>query len=95
MVIKVDFDLTMTILAYNLYRLFAQDLPGFTNATAQNLYNKFINNSGHIELDKKNLVVKLKKKRHLPMVLEAMEQYVINIPWLRKSKIAFEGASMS
>ena len=29
MVIKVDFDLTMTILAYNLYRLLALELPGY------------------------------------------------------------------
>lgn len=95
MVIKVDFDLTMTILAYNLYRLLAQDLPGFANCTAQSLYNKFINNSGYIEIDKNNVVVKLKKKRNLPMILEAMEQYHTKIQWLKNTKIAFQGASMS
>lgn len=95
MVIKVDFDLTMTILAHNLYRLLAHDLPGFTNSTAQSLYNKFINNSGHIEVDNNNIIVKLKKKRNLPLVLETMQQYCVNIPWLKKSKILFQGASMS
>ena len=95
MVIKVDFDLTMTILAHNLYRLLAQDLPGFTNCTAQSLYNKFINNSGYVEIEENNIVVKLKKKRNLPMILEAMQQYSANVPWIKKSKISFHGASMS
>ena len=95
MVIKVDFDLTMTIFAYNLYRLLAQDLPGFTNCTAQSLYNKFIDNSGYIELDKSKVIVKLKKKRNLPMILEAMELYQPKIKWLKNTKLEFQGASIS
>ena len=31
MVIKVDFDLTMTILAHNMYRLFALDLQRYAH----------------------------------------------------------------
>jgi len=31
MVIKVHFDLTMLILAYNLYRLLAPELPGYAH----------------------------------------------------------------
>jgi len=42
MVIKVDFDLTMTILAYNLYRLLALELPRYSHQTAEKLYEKFI-----------------------------------------------------
>ena len=45
MVIKVDFDLTMTILAHNLYRLLALDLIGYENNTSATLYEKFIYNS--------------------------------------------------
>lgn len=53
MVIKVDFDLTMTILSHNLYRLLAQALPGYENATAQTLYEKFIYNAGTVTCDEK------------------------------------------
>jgi hypothetical protein len=42
MVIKVDFDLTLSILAHNLYRLFAKDLEGYENHSAIKLYEKFI-----------------------------------------------------
>lgn len=97
MVIKVDFDLTMTIFAHNLYRLLAQDLEGFTNNTSQTLYDKFICNSGTINCNKDKIIVRLKKKRNLPCLLEAMqiESHDICIPWLKNMKIKFEGASTS
>ena len=39
--IKVDFDLAMTVLAFNLYRLFARDLsPGFRRHPATTLFRK-------------------------------------------------------
>ena len=43
---KVDFDLTMTILAYNLFSKFALDLKIYSNITAQKLYEKFTRING-------------------------------------------------
>ncbi len=63
MAIKVDFDLTMSILAYNLYRLFGNELGHFTNQTAQTLYDKFVLNGADIEIGRKAIKVQLKKKR--------------------------------
>lgn len=94
MVIKVDFDLTMTILAHNLYRLLANDLPGHQNNTAQTLFEKFIYNEGTIEYDEKKLIVKLKKKRHLPMILENLENKAVSkLPWLGNRELHIEGAT--
>ena len=41
MVIKVDFDLNMSLLAHNILRLFAMDLPGYTHDADYTLYKKF------------------------------------------------------
>jgi len=96
MVIKVDFDLTMTILAYNLYRLMAIDLEGYSHSCAKSLFNKFIRNSGKVEMDFDKIVVTLKKKRNLPAILTAMTQKKhIKVPWLENRNIIFEGASCS
>jgi hypothetical protein len=96
MVIKVDFDLTMTILAHNLYRLMAQDLEGYTDATAVTLFEKFIQNGGDIKVNKSEVVVDIKKKRNLPGLLTAMESFQgIKIPWLNQRKIFFRGATRS
>ncbi len=49
MVIKVDFDLTMTVLSHDLYRLLARNLPGYTHNTSISLFEKFVSNSGEIK----------------------------------------------
>lgn len=96
MVIKVDFDLTMTILAHNLYRLFAQDLMGYSHLAPHTLYKKFIHNGGDIDIKKDSIVVKMKKKRNLPAILTAMEHFQsIHIPFLHNLTLVFQGASRS
>ncbi len=72
MVIKVDFDLTMSILAHNLLRLFAMDLPGYSHLTSQSLFDRFLNTSGSVKIEDKQINVYLKKKRNLPEILTAM-----------------------
>ena len=96
MVIKVDFDLTMSILASNLYRLLAKELQGFTNYTAQSLYEKFIHNGGKIEIKDNQISLALKKKRHLPVLFEALEQYLPqNFQWLHGRSLNISAASYS
>ena len=96
MVIKVDFDLTMSILAYNLYRLFSHELGRYTNLTAQTLYDKFVLNGADIEIGENEIKVQLKKKRQLPLILETMpkfkkQKYIM----LGNKKLIFEGATYS
>jgi hypothetical protein len=75
MVIKVDFDLTMSILSHNIFRLFSLDLEGYSDLAGQTLYNKFFNNSGSVQISEDEIVVRLKKKRDLPALLTLMEPF--------------------
>ena len=96
MVIKVDFDLTMTILAHNLYRVFAEHLQGYTQATAETLFRKFMYNGGDIHIDEQTIVIDMKKKRHLPAILTAMEPFQqTKIRWMDNKALVFRGASRS
>lgn len=96
MVIKVDFDLSMTILAYNLFRLFAQDLPGYNHCAPATLYEKFILNGGSVNITNNTITIGLKKKRHLPAILTAMKRFQqMKISWLHNKKIEFIGESYS
>lgn len=96
MVIKVDFDLTMSILAYNLYRLFAHELGRYKNQTAQTLYDKFVLNGADIEIGEKAIKVQLRKKRQLPLILETMQRFnKQKYPQLGNKSIIFEGATYS
>ncbi len=96
MVIKVDFDLTMSILAHNLLRLFAMDLPGYSHDTDNTLYNKFLSTSGSVKIESDNITVKLKKKRNLPALLTAMEQFQNKrLAILGKKRLVFVGDTRS
>ncbi len=94
MVIKVDFDLTMTILAHNLYRLFALDLERYSHLSDERIFEKFIVNNGAIAIQGKQITIELKKKRDLPQILEMMQKFDnMNYPWLGNRKIVFYPSS--
>jgi hypothetical protein len=96
MVIKVDFDLTMSIVTHNLFRLIARDLEGYSNYSDQRLYEDFLKNSADIKIDSKTISINLKKKRNLPLLLETLNNFdTINYPWLNNLKLNFQGASYS
>jgi len=96
MVIKVDFDLTMSILTHNIFRLLALDLERYTHISDQTLFDKFITNSADVEIESGRIKVFLKKKRNLPLLLEAMQKYnSINYQWMNNLKLEFYGASYS
>ena len=75
MVIKVDFDLTMTILAHNIYRLLALEFGRYSSMSDQGIYEKFIANNGTITIEGENITIARKKKRELPQILETMGAY--------------------
>lgn len=96
MVIKVDFDLTMSILTHNLYRLFANDLPRYEKLSVQSLYEKFLLNSADIQIENESIIVNLKKKRNLPLLLESMNQFNdLKYQSLGYKKMIFKGATYS
>jgi hypothetical protein len=61
-VVKVDFDLTMSIVAHNNYRLIAFELESYSHLTSQSLYEKFIAKPDDVEIGHDDIVVNLKNK---------------------------------
>jgi hypothetical protein len=88
-VVKVDFDLTMTILAHNLYRLLASELPGYSHNRAQSLYDGFIDNYGVVEVGEETINVKMNRKRSLPLLRESLPILDDNYSWLGEKKLVF------
>ena len=95
-VIKVDFDLTISILAHNLYRLFALQLERYSHLSIQSLYEKFVLNGADVIIQEERITVQLKKKRNLPLILEVMQKYSRQTyPWLNGKNVIFEGTTYS
>ena len=88
-VVKVDFDLTMTILAHNLYRLLALELPGYSHCRAQTLYDTFIDNYGLVEVGNETITVKMNRKRALPLLREGLPMLDDGYSWLGGKKLIF------
>jgi len=96
MVVKVDFDLTMSILTHNLYRIFAMKTERYTGYTAKSTFEKILFNAADIKVNDDEIIVCLKKKRTLPLLLGIMEKYKSQkISWLSNKKLIFTGASYS
>jgi hypothetical protein len=75
-VVKVDFDLTVSLLAHNLYHMLANDLPGFEQCTVSTIHRKCLENGARITLSGNDVKVYLKKKTHLPILFE--------LPWMKQ-----------
>jgi hypothetical protein len=96
MVVKVDFDLTMSILTHNLYRVFAMKTERYQGYTAKSTFEKILFNGADIKVNDDEIIVSLKKKRTLPLLLGIMGKYKnLKIPWLSNKKITFTGATYS
>ena len=69
------------------------DIPIITDYT---FYNKFLSMTGSVDITEEEVIVKLKKKRNLPAVLTAMEQFKrVKLGFLEKRKLIFLGATVS
>ena len=96
MVIKVDFDMVMTILAHNLYRLLALEFDRYKHVYDEKIYRKFVENSGSIDIQDDSIRIDLKKKRELPQLLAFLKKSSdVTYPWLNGKNIVFNATASS
>lgn len=98
-VVKVDFDLTMSVFADTVYKLFTQQIPGFENCKSETIYRSFIKNYTQFNITiqpEKIIKITLNKKVHLPLLYETdWFTQTTKIEWLDNYKIKFEiGSSL-
>ena len=77
--------------------LLALDLsPGFRPYTSQTLFEQLLCAAAAARLERERCTVCFKKKRNLPVLLEAFQSVPdTRIPWLGDHQLAFDGASRS
>lgn len=78
-VVKVDFDLTLTLLAHNLYRLLTSKLKGFEKCECATIFRKFIENGASVKIKNGEAQIALKKKSHLPLLF--------SLPWMKQKTL--------
>ncbi len=89
--LNVDADVALTVLANSCYLWLASQLHGFDQAQPKQLYRKFVQTAGSLEVQADRLVVRFDKRAHNPILREAaLDKACPPIPWLDNLPVAFE-----
>ncbi|MFQ5965959.1 MAG: transposase [Candidatus Scalinduaceae bacterium] len=90
-VVKVDFDIAMTLIANTLYKILAQKTKWFKNATPKTISRNFIDIKTNISIKGDIIKVKLGLKNYNPVIMEwvnSLEE--IKIPWWENRTMVFD-----
>ena len=88
--LNVDVDVAMTVLANGCYRWLAKQLRGFDKAAPKQLYRKFVETAGLIEVQPERIIVHFDKRAHNPILREAaLDRDCPAVPWLGNRTVTF------
>jgi hypothetical protein len=89
--LNVDLDTVLTVLANGCYRWLASRLHGFDKAKPKQLYRKFVETSGAVEIEEgRRIVVYFDRRSHNPILSEAeLDKDCPKIPWLANHRLEF------
>jgi hypothetical protein len=90
--LNADLDVILTVIANGCYRWLARQLKGFDKAKPKQLYRKFVETGGQIEVrPNRRLLVTFDRRSHNPILREAgLDRDCPPIPWLRNYRLDFD-----
>lgn len=90
--LNVDLDVTLTVIANGCYHWLARQLKGFEKAKPKQLYRKFIETGGEIEVaSNRRLLITFDRRSHNPLLREAaLDKDCPPIPWLKNYRVEFQ-----
>jgi hypothetical protein len=91
--LNVDLDCALTVLADGCYRWLGRQLKGFEKSKAKQLFRRFVETAGTVEIREDTLLVRLARRRHNPVLREAaLDQGQHPVPWLGNRTVSFSYA---
>lgn len=88
--LNVDLDVTLTVIANGCYRWLAEKLHGFAKAKPKEVYRKFVETAGRVEITADHLTVHFDRRAHNPILREAdLDRDCPPIPWLRNRRLKY------
>jgi hypothetical protein len=80
--LNVDLDTTLTVVAGNLYRLFARNLPRYQHTTPDTLWRHFLDDTGTLHITPDAVTADLTLRSHHPVLIDAgFADLQLPIPW--------------
>jgi Transposase DDE domain len=89
--VKVHFDVIMTMIADTLYSMLAQKLRGFEHCDAAKLYRHFVRGKGSLKVKSNEVVLTYPRRAHNP-ILRAVpwQRLPQSLSWLGGAKLTFK-----
>ena len=88
--LNVDLDTTLTVIAGNLYRLLARQLPRYEHATPDRIWRHFLDSTGTLQITDDALTVDLRIRTYHPVLIDAgLANQNTPIPWLDGRQLRF------
>jgi len=90
-VVKVDFDVAMTMFANTLYKYLASKLRYYEHSRAKTLFRTFVEGRAEVTVEDEVVHVRVEKRGRNPMLMELAEAYPdVSVPWWGGRHLAFE-----
>jgi hypothetical protein len=88
--LNVDLDTTLTVIAGNLYRLFARDLTRYQTATPDTIWRHFLDDPGTLHVTDRGVTCALNLRSHHPQLIDAgYADLKTPIPWWDNRTLQF------
>lgn len=86
--LKVDFDMTLLVIASGLYRLLAKRMRGYGDAQARQIFRDLVAMPATITVTEKEVEVSFHRRSHLPIILASgMMEQPVAVPWWNGHKL--------
>jgi len=90
--LKVDFDMTLLVIASGLYRLLARKMRGYADAQARVIFRDLIDMPATVEITHTEVQARFHRRSHLPIVLASgLLDAVIRVPWWNGMQLRLTG----
>jgi hypothetical protein len=88
--LKVDFDMTLLVIASGLYRLMAKRMRGYADAQARHIFRDLIDTPANVTVAEKEIVVSFHRRAHLPIILASgIIDQTVKVPWWHGRTLRF------
>lgn len=79
---KVDFDMSLLVIASGLYRILAQRMRGYSDAQARTIFRDIVDIPATVTTEAERITVNFKRRAHLPIILNSgLLESPVTVPW--------------
>ncbi|PIU51179.1 transposase, partial [Candidatus Desantisbacteria bacterium CG07_land_8_20_14_0_80_39_15] len=90
-VVKVNFDIAMTLIANTLYKLLVREIRKFQKSRPKTIFRSFIESRAKIDIEKDLITVKFEKRSFNPLIMDwVRKRQNILVPWMGNRRLRFK-----